>query len=785
MNREQRLGWLGAAGLLALASAFAWPLLREGVYVGNGTDLFSYQLPTRALVRRLLLAGELPLWNDGVLGGLPLHGAWQLGLLDPVTLLTIALPPELSTDLDRALRGVVLLTGGLALGNVVAGVRDARALLQPSAAGLASAGLLGGAGVTWGHVYAGHVSFLAAWSYAPWWIAGTLWSVSAGHAAGARLRGALWAGVALGLCLLAGHPQVVYVSGVALVFAAAAQALTGGGVRGAGDAIWVGALVLAVGVGLAAAQLLPVWSLAPELNRALETRDGLALSFSPPVAALLTGPAPLAFGAPELRASSFSWHEAVGGISPGLWALACVAAATRGGGARVAVVAGLGLLTLIPGKNLSVLPALLDWVPGLDAFRVPSRWWVATTLLMAIGAASTVARWWPVATDRRAPADTAGPERFGAAVAGLFALVLFGLAFTLSEDTEWLRLGFANRADSATRSAALAALGGRLALAGLLAGAVAAAALRPSLRRPVVTVALLFGAYDAVQLAREVQPETRQWPMARLSWDAPTRAALQARVGRAHRLVTAPQLRHADRPGGAGVMGAGGYETAMPLWSNRWGNLANGRPRDRYQVNLQIRRDSPWLDRMAASHLLRPAGDPRTGRTFAGWRTTDRLGALELAASPTAMPRFALARGVEVEPDRQRALERLGRLDRGRVLVDRAVNVEPADVASNVALIEERNDAMALQVQTAAPALLVARDVLLPGWEARIDQTAQDLVLVDGLFRGVVVPAGSHRVELRYRAPGLALGAGISVATLALVVAGLWLGRRSERAAST
>jgi hypothetical protein len=47
-------------------------------------------------------------------------------------------------------------------------------------------------------------------------------------------------------------------------------------------------------------------------------------------------------------------------------------------------------------------------------------------------------------------------------------------------------------------------------------------------------------------------------------------------------------------------------------------------------------------------------------------------------------------------------------------------------------------------------AFLVLTDVFYPGWTATIDGKPTDIYRVDGLFRGVVVPAGEHVVEYHY-----------------------------------
>ncbi|MDT7602615.1 MAG: hypothetical protein QOF61_612 [Acidobacteriota bacterium] len=78
-----------------------------------------------------------------------------------------------------------------------------------------------------------------------------------------------------------------------------------------------------------------------------------------------------------------------------------------------------------------------------------------------------------------------------------------------------------------------------------------------------------------------------------------------------------------------------------------------------------------------------------------------------------------------------------------------------------------------LTVETEADrdALLVVSEIFYPGWEASVDGRAARIHLTDYLLRGVAVPAGRHRVEMRYRAPAARAGASVSALTLALLVA--------------
>ncbi|MGH9036820.1 MAG: YfhO family protein, partial [Acidimicrobiia bacterium] len=57
-------------------------------------------------------------------------------------------------------------------------------------------------------------------------------------------------------------------------------------------------------------------------------------------------------------------------------------------------------------------------------------------------------------------------------------------------------------------------------------------------------------------------------------------------------------------------------------------------------------------------------------------------------------------------------------------------------------------------VVAARPAMLVVSQAWLPGWHASVGGKDAAVVRVDGLVQGVPVPAGRHRVVLRYTAPG-------------------------------
>jgi hypothetical protein len=86
-------------------------------------------------------------------------------------------------------------------------------------------------------------------------------------------------------------------------------------------------------------------------------------------------------------------------------------------------------------------------------------------------------------------------------------------------------------------------------------------------------------------------------------------------------------------------------------------------------------------------------------------------------------------------------------------------------------------------IDLAAPRLgyLVLTDAYYPGWTATVDGQPAEIEQADIMFRAVRVPAGQHRVELRYQPRLFSFGLLISAGT-AVVVGSAWLmARRRNR----
>jgi hypothetical protein len=106
------------------------------------------------------------------------------------------------------------------------------------------------------------------------------------------------------------------------------------------------------------------------------------------------------------------------------------------------------------------------------------------------------------------------------------------------------------------------------------------------------------------------------------------------------------------------------------------------------------------------------------------------------------------------------------------LLTGAALDVTTAPRPSGQATITSRTaNTMTVFVDTDGPAILMMSEVAFPGWLARVDGQAVELLRADYLLRGVMVPAGKHHVEMRYAAPAARIGVIITLLTL-LAMAG-------------
>jgi hypothetical protein len=156
---------------------------------------------------------------------------------------------------------------------------------------------------------------------------------------------------------------------------------------------------------------------------------------------------------------------------------------------------------------------------------------------------------------------------------------------------------------------------------------------------------------------------------------------------------------------------------------------------------------------------------------------TGELGPTRLAILSPPFPRAWVVGGVRVLDTPDAVLEALidSRFDPTSVaLTDRTVSgsndlagLRPGRVVHGVTRFEYRPNAVGIEVQTAAPGLLVVSDTYDPGWLATVNGRQEPIYRVNHAFRGVRIPAGTSIVEMTYRPSSVRIGIAVSLVTLA------------------
>ncbi len=165
-----------------------------------------------------------------------------------------------------------------------------------------------------------------------------------------------------------------------------------------------------------------------------------------------------------------------------------------------------------------------------------------------------------------------------------------------------------------------------------------------------------------------------------------------------------------------------------------------------------------------------------------------------LFENPLHLPRAFRATRVEPEPgEPQAALERLLAPDfdlRTAALVERPPQIlsGPAtpDLIAETRLEQDTPERQVILTRGAERALVVVTDLYYPGWEARLDGAPVPILRADTLFRGIAVPPGEHRIELRYRPGSFRRGCALAgAAALGIAAAVLAPGRRRASTVTT
>ncbi len=776
---------LAAGWLLSLLA----PLLSPGRVLAN-RDIPLFHLPLRLAFRELAAHG-LPTWNPWLNGGQPLLSNPSYAAFYPPSWLVLAVPPRYLFSVLAFLHAAIAFAGAWRLARHFGCNRGAAALAAVGYAG-------GGAYLSLLSAY----TLFCSMAWFPWVLA---WADEALRAEGERewWRPALLAGGAIALQLLNGEPSTVVMSGLGVLALAASAAFR----RPA--AAPRAAVPVLLAVALAAVQLLPTLGRLADSPRK-DIPSWHATLWSMPPERLAEVVFPRFFGDParNMEGVYFGWkledrdYPYVESIYPGLLlALLGMAAlirwrVPRRGAWALAVVAGVFLAL---GRHNPVYEALRRTVPVLAVLRFPEKFAVLAVLALAIAG---VLGWQRLLDEREAGRPEAADLPI--ALAGLtfllaltFALLLQGypriaLGFLAAHGAPDLGPGGLGAAVAYLRAESWGAVVTAAAVAALLA----LCRWRRPPRRLLEGLAVVLLAADLWHYGHGL---VRTLPAAAYTVPPPLAAAIlpaEDRVfvqpappgapeivprgwGDPRTLIARTYIARLEPYSGLLWHLPYAFNTDFDLMLTGWGRQAQrildqewGEPQMAYRY-LGV-----WN---VGTLLLRAPGTPAVSR--------DPAATLRRVPNTYLLPRFRFVPRVSFHPDVK------GAILSARTLawqVNRHEQcIRPGGPAETVAFrqpprllsFEDEGGRIGVRYQAGeGGGLFVAGMTFDRGWRATLDGAPLEVYPTAACQIAMRLPAGEHRLELRYHERLLGAGAAVTLLSLAAGLGLLPRGRRRHLA---
>ena len=192
--------------------------------------------------------------------------------------------------------------------------------------------------------------------------------------------------------------------------------------------------------------------------------------------------------------------------------------------------------------------------------------------------------------------------------------------------------------------------------------------------------------------------------------------------------------------------------------------------------------DSPIVDLLNVRYILtRPEDVPRLA-AIPKFRHIASLSGNELFENTSVFPRFFLVHQTRAVGSLQGARDLILRHEvdlRQTAIVDQPMELASGAGSDEVKTMSYEPNAIELSAQTSRGGLLVLSETYYPGWKAWLDDRPTQIYSTDIALRGVIVPAGAHRVRMEFRPLVLPISLGISLATAILLAISAFVYRRS------
>ncbi|HEX8230781.1 MAG TPA: YfhO family protein [Chloroflexia bacterium] len=749
-----------------------------------GGDLLYQQLPWHHWAQDEFAAGRFPVWASGPAGGMPLHANMQSAVLYPLHLLWMLMPIGVGLGIIMALK---LWLAGLGMWLFLRSLD-----LHPAACALSGMSYMFSASiVNWLGWQNSGVLLLTpwlAWTVYLWWQR--------------DIRPALFGiAVIVGLMILGGHPETLFLIGLAIAGWTLGLMLANSGtwrsrmVRLAGTL-----LAVALGFLVGMVQLLPFFEVLGLTHqfvlRATEDATFHASLRLRPEEFLITWFAPRNMGyVPErVHPRSFGFTEGIGyaGILSLIGTGLTVLAAFRRG-LRLSLVLPwlfIGIFALIVTYD-GTIGSLIRQLPGFSQ-SINVRW----VLIVSFTAIVLSAFGWDWLARTVASQDAEGASswrRLATVQAVTLALlgcgVLTAHALRIIPSPAMETLGLWWQLNNSYRWYwAVWSVGLFVAMLGLVF-------LWLTWRRGPRVVPVLLGVMLLVDLwsvlvpINGTAPAEQYYPVTDFIRQVKTALPPVERVLIEDDVLPANSglvFNIRDWRAGDPLVSRRFYRTTRVLAPTTYEN-----PTDAYNVYLREPRYelapllgmryfiTPWDEDPNDYALPNTPDFTRLARTdgLALWQAEGVPGFTYLSDNVTAAQdeEQAINWLKEATWDTARSYSAVAETTADKLAgIQRRPGVSPG----NVEVLEYTSGNIRLRVNADRMALLVVSESWYPGWHATLDGQPVEVHRTNYLSQGVVVPQGSHTIEMRYQSDALNLGAVLSLlGLLGTVGLGVWAWR--------
>jgi hypothetical protein len=203
----------------------------------------------------------------------------------------------------------------------------------------------------------------------------------------------------------------------------------------------------------------------------------------------------------------------------------------------------------------------------------------------------------------------------------------------------------------------------------------------------------------------------------------------------------------------------------------------------RWGWNYPLERlDSPVVDLLNVRFIVTRQEDTSRFAAFPKFKYLAHLPGHELFENRTVFPRFFLVHQARAARSIQEARDLVLRhkIDLRQIaIVDQPMQLAAASGSDEVKTMRYEPNALEVATQSSRGGLLVLSETNYPGWKAWVDDQPAPIYSTDIALRGVIVPAGAHRVRMAFHPWILPASLGISLATAILLAISAFVYRRN------